>query len=464
MFSDYIDLQQQNMIKDLMRLVSVPSVATSGDKNFPFGKHVNDALSVITDIASEMGFKAKNLGTCAEISFGKTKGEKVYIAGHVDVVPPGDGWTSPPYELTIRNGKMYGRGVLDDKGPSIAALYALKALKELGYKPKAQIKLILGGNEENGMTDLADYIDKYGLPDYAITPDSSFPIINAEAGVLQGKFENFEIKESGDLRLLSFNGGNAVNAVPDICRAVLKVPKEKQSEVKTVLAARSYKKTDVEFYFDNDSLCLTVYGLSAHGSVPEKGENACIKAAEILSQLPFENSYFSALTDLFTDDTEGKKLGIACADDILGKLSVNVGVCDYEADKKSVIALDIRLPIKASAEDVENKLSAAATACGAKYIKDELLESTFVPSDTEFLQKLAACYEEITGKKADFVAARGATYAKCFKGKGVAFGPIDEEDPEEGGNMHSADEYLSVKAFLDLAKIYALSIYKLWVK
>ena len=159
MFNDYIDLQRQNMIKDLMTLVSIPSVAAAPDDILPFGKNVNDALNAVADIAKRMGFNAKNMGSCTEITFGPSKGEKVYIAGHVDIVPPGDGWTSPPYELTIRDGKMYGRGVLDDKGPSIAALYALKAIKELGFRPKARIKLILGGNEENGMIDLADYID-----------------------------------------------------------------------------------------------------------------------------------------------------------------------------------------------------------------------------------------------------------------------------------------------------------------
>lgn len=468
MFNDYIDLQRQNMIKDLMTLVSVPSIAAAPDDIFPFGKNVNDALSAVTDIAKRMGFNAKNMGNCAEITFGPSKGEKVYIAGHVDIVPPGDGWTSPPYELTIRDGKMYGRGVLDDKGPSIAALYALKAIKELGFRPKARIKLILGGNEENGMSDLADYIDKHGLPDYAITPDSSFPIINAEAGVLQGVFETDKIKETGDIKLQSFHGGTAANSVPDICRAVLFIPKEKQAAVKTALAARSYKKTDVEYYFDKEALCLTVYGLSAHGSVPEKGENACIKAAEIISLLlaenESENGYISALIKYFSHDTEGQKLGVACKDEILGKLSVNVGICYYEANGKKSITLDLRLPIKADADKIEKKLAEEAKFSGFEYRRCDFLEATYTPEDSEFLQKLAQCYEEITGKKSRFIAARGATYAKCFKGKGVAFGPIDEENPEEGGNMHSADEYLSVGAFTDLAKIYALAIYKLWVK
>lgn len=467
MFNDYLELQKQEMIDNLMKIVSIPSISSTPTENMPFGKNVDDALEMVTNLAKSMGFKAKNLGTCAEIIFGSSKTKKAYIAGHIDVVPPGDGWTNSPYQLTIRDGKMFGRGVLDDKGPSIAALYALKAIKELGYKPKTQIRLILGGNEENGMSDLKDYIEKFGLPEQAITPDSSFPIINAEAGVLQGTFEAENVRETGEITLISMQGGNAFNSVPDICRAVLHIPQDKQSLIKPLLSSRSFKNTDFEYYFNGNSLFITIYGVAAHGSVPEKGENACLKTAkfisEILKETQSKNGYIELLEKYFTDDTDGKKLNIACSDEILGKLSVNVGICDYESGKTKKIAFDLRLPIKASAEDIEKKLQKTAENEGLIYKREDLLESTYIPEDSEFLQKLSKCYEEITGKKSKFIAARGATYAKCFKGRGVAFGPIDEENPEEGGNMHSADEYLSVKAFCDLAKIYALAIYELWV-
>lgn len=468
MFNDYLDLQKQEMIDNLIKLVEIPSIASAPEENMPFGKNVDDALSMVASLAKSMGFKAKNLGSCTEIIFGKNTSEKVYIAGHVDVVPAGDGWTGSPFQLAIRDGKMYGRGVLDDKGPSIAALYALKAIKELGYKPKVQIRLILGGNEENGMSDLADYIEKAGLPDYALTPDSGFPIINAEAGVLQGVFEAESADETGDVRLVSFHGGTAFNSVPDICRAVIEITEDRQKEVKPLLSSRSFKATDFEYYFNDNMLCMTFFGVSAHGSVPEKGDNACIKAAEFVKELlkasGSENSYISFITEYFSGDTEGKKLGLDCKDEIIGPLSVNVGICDYDAGRKSRIALDLRLPIKADAEAIEKKLSEIAKTGKMKYQREDFLESTYIPEDSDFLKKLAECYEEVTGKKSRFIAARGATYAKCFKGRGVAFGPIDEESREEGGNMHSADEYFSVDAFCNLAKIYALSIYKLWVK
>ena len=117
MFNDYIELQKQEMIDNLMKLVAIPSVAAAPNENAPFGKDVDKALSFVSSLAENMGFKAKNLKNCAEIIFGENKAEKVYIAGHIDIVPPGDGWTSSPFQLTIRDGKMFGRGVLDDKGP-----------------------------------------------------------------------------------------------------------------------------------------------------------------------------------------------------------------------------------------------------------------------------------------------------------------------------------------------------------
>ena len=468
MFNDYIELQKQEMIDNLMKLVAIPSVAAAPNENAPFGKDVDKALSFVSSLAENMGFKAKNLKNCAEIIFGENKAEKVYIAGHIDIVPPGDGWTSSPFQLTIRDGKMFGRGVLDDKGPSIAALYAMKAIKELGYKPNAQIRLILGGNEENGMTDLKEYIEKAGLPDYALTPDSSFPIINAEAGVLQGTFETSNITEEGEVSLMSLRGGNAFNSVPDICRVVLSVPRSRQNEIKPILSDRSFKVTDFEYYFNNETLFITTYGKAAHVSVPEKGENACFKAvkivSEILSATKSKNSYIEFIEKYFTDDTKGTKLGVACADQIIGDLSVNVGICDYDRKNQKMIAVDLTLPIKAAAKDIESKLYKAAECGGMRYKRADLLESTYVSENSEFLKKLSRCYEKVSGKKCRTLSARGATYAKCFQGRGVAFGPINEENAEEGGNMHSADEYLSVKAFLDLAKIYALSIYELWVK
>ena len=292
MFNDYIELQKQEMIDNLMKLVAIPSVAAAPNENAPFGKDVDKALSFVSSLAENMGFKAKNLKNCAEIIFGENKAEKVYIAGHIDIVPPGDGWTSSPFQLTIRDGKMFGRGVLDDKGPSIAALYAMKAIKELGYKPNAQIRLILGGNEENGMTDLKEYIEKAGLPDYALTPDSSFPIINAEAGVLQGTFETSNITEEGEVSLMSLRGGNAFNSVPDICRVVLSVPRSRQNEIKPILSDRSFKVTDFECYFNNETLFITT------ARFPKKEKTRVLKRSRLFPKFSPRQKAKTAISNL----------------------------------------------------------------------------------------------------------------------------------------------------------------------
>ena len=69
----------------------------------------------------------------------------------------GDGWNTDPFEGVIADGRITGRGVLDDKGPVIAALYAMKALKDSGAELKRRIRLIVGTDEETGSTDMERY-------------------------------------------------------------------------------------------------------------------------------------------------------------------------------------------------------------------------------------------------------------------------------------------------------------------
>ena len=470
MFNDYIDLQKQEMINNLFELISIPSIAGIPKEGKPYGEEINNALEFAIRLAKKMGFKAKNLGTCAEIIYGgdkKSKPGKVYIAGHLDVVPAGDGWTGDPWQATIRNGKIYGRGVLDDKGPSIAVLYALKALKSLGYIPKKEIRLILGGDEEQGMSDIKEYVEKHGLPEYGLTPDSSFPIVNAEAGVIFAKYNFTAVEEKGNVKFKGLQGGNAFNCVPDLCRAVLSFTDDNASEVLRIVT-QIEKDFNVEYNFTKHHLSIETMGISAHGSVPDEGKNSIFEMIKfikiILDKTESSNSYIDFLTTYFVDDTKGKALGIACKDEHLGDLSINAGIGEYiSTESIASISMDIRTPVTIDTSIIIKKLEETAKKENVDFelVKED--KSTFMPKESEFLQKLAVAYEKITKKKAEFLSCRGATYAKAFRNRGVAFGPIDETDPSQGGGMHGKDEYLDVESFMNIAKIYAQAIYELWV-
>lgn len=463
MFHDFAEIHREQIIKDVIAMVNIPSYYSEPTKKHPYGENINKALFLAAEMAAAMGFKAKNLGYCTEIIYrgNKKTSEKVYIAGHLDVVPAGDGWSHDPWKTAVKNGRLYGRGVLDNKGPSVAVLYALKALKSLGIEPKAEIRLILGGDEERGMSDLKRYVAKNGLPDFGLTPDSSFPIVNAEAGVVFADFRFPEITEKGSVRLNKLSGGRAYNCVADLCRAQLEITPEPLPAIKKIL-----NSSEVEYSVSGNTVYLQTTGVSAHGSTPSLGKNAIFSMLQTLSDIfrttQSENTYLDFAEKYLSDDLCGKKLGVFCADDIIGDMTLNLGMAEYSKDKIPSFSLDLRLPVSEDGESLCQKLSMLAEKENAQFTVNKAEKSTYMPKDDPRLEKLAAVYEKMTGRKAGFLSCRGATYAKAFDSRGVAFGPIDETDSSQGGGMHGADEYIDIDALLNITKIYAEALYRLF--
>ena len=176
-----------------------------------------------------------------------------------------------------------------------------------------------------------------------------------------------------------------------------------------------------------------------------------------------ENDFVSYGLQWFVGDTKGVRIGIACSDAQTGDLSLNVGMVEYSAEtKKGFYSFDIRIPVTKSASTVKEGLERFAQETDAILELDQIEESTYLDPECEFMQTLGKCYTDITGKKVEYLTAKGVTYAKAFGGKGVAFGPIDEDDPEQGGGIHGIDEYISIEAYVKLAKLYALVIKELW--
>lgn len=140
------------------------------------------------------------------------------MLAHLDVVPAGNNWTVNPFALTEREGRYLGRGIIDDKGAAMVALYCLRALKENGAEPCNRMRVIYGTAEETGMTDMDGYFKQQPLPDMAFTPDSDYGICRAEKGIL-----HLEISTpTNEAKVLSqFHSGKAINAVPDIAYVML---------------------------------------------------------------------------------------------------------------------------------------------------------------------------------------------------------------------------------------------------
>lgn len=460
MYTKIIESMKPEMISSLETLISIPSKNAPAIDGCPFGKDVNDALEFVTKLASDMGFEAKNLGYCSEVKFGSGS-ERIDIAVHVDVVPEGDGWETDPYKLTEIDGKLYGRGTLDDKGPAISVLYALKAMKDNGHIPNKEIRLIFGGAEETGMSDLKQYIAENGLPDFAVSPDSSFPVTNAELGVCFGKIMLGKAESDEAVTLVSVNGGIAFNCVPDKCTAVFKCSDTETFDCfVNAVEAKKDSLMNLKLTADKENLTVETYneGISVHGSVPETGRNAvkdilyCVK--EIFEGMNIKNTFIDTVTKLL-EGTQGKGLGIYCKDEMSGEISVNMGMCRYnETNDENYVTLDIRVPVSVDVYGIKETLEKTCEANGARFDLHQIDIGTYMPADNKYLKSLAESYEKVTGKKTEMLCARGVTYAKSFEGRGVAFGPI-EEGTDQGGGLHSTGEFIKKESFFKMAEIYA---------
>lgn len=463
MFEDYFLQQQDSFLQDLAPLLRIKSVSRPcEDPQAPCGVEVKQALDYMASLARGYGFSATNLGKVTQISWDESlpsdDRKTVYIACHADVVACSSGWTYPPYDLTVRDGRIYGRGVLDNKGAAMAVLYALRALKEHGIQPHVTLKLLIGGCEETSMADMEEYASQYGLPDEALTPDSVFPIVNTEAGMISARICFDRPQAVGPLQLVQFRGGMASNAVPDRAQAVVECGKF-ASQVYALLRDR----------FDC-SLCGTqiqieATGISAHASTPQEGKNAITTLAaglaDVFAQHGSEQPFLTVLNRFFAGDFYAQKLGLSCSGPVLGPMTQNVGICDFA---NGYFTLDMRIPVSGQTERIQDRLAQLAQTYGFRVEYEKVKEYTHVSPDSSFLRGLAAAYKAETGQPAAFLGSTGLTYSKAFAGRCVAFGPVYSEQGEECGGLHGDDEYVRTDVLMRLAAVYAGVIRRLWCK
>ena len=177
-----IDDLSGTMIDSIRRMVSIDSVESEACEAAPFGKGVGEALDEALSISRSLGFDTVNLDHYMGYAQYGAGEDYVCAIGHVDVVPVGEGWKHPPFSAWLEDGVIYGRGILDNKGPVMACLYGLAALKELGLSLKHPVRIIFGCDEESGFEDLTYYLKKEKPPIYGFTPDCKYPVVYSERG------------------------------------------------------------------------------------------------------------------------------------------------------------------------------------------------------------------------------------------------------------------------------------------
>lgn len=459
--NDYVESSKDDLIKSVQRMVRIKSVLGDPKPNMPFGEGIAKALDEALKISSELGFKTKNVdGYVGYAEYGEGE-ELVGVLGHLDVVPEGSGWMYPPYGGEIHDGKIYGRGTTDDKGPIIAALYGLKAIKDANLKLSKRVRILFGTNEETGSNEIKYYLDHEEAPDTGFTPDANYPIIYAEKGITMFEAVKKFNKKSGDFDIAYIRGGERPNMVPDYCECKLEFKKDGLmndiiTKLETFTKNNGY---DITAQKDEDTLVIKSFGIGAHGSLPHLGKNAIMQLLLFLDSIYANDDEVKDFIRFFAEEigmeTNGKKLGIYLKDD-MGELTLNVGTINMDDNRVSV-GFNIRYPVTFKYEQWINTFS-------DKLNKHEMVIENmthqpplYFPPDHPLIRTLSKVYEEQTGKKAELLAIGGGTYAKEMPNI-VAFGPIFPGKPDLD---HQTNEYIEIDDLILNAKIYANAIYSL---
>ncbi len=457
---DYIKILEdysEDMIEDLKSILRIKSVAVETEGEYPFGEGVQKVFETVLDMAEKDGFTTKNVDNYGgHIEF-KGEGEGLLgVVGHLDVVPEGSGWKTDPYDPQIIDGKLYARGSIDDKGPTMAGYYAMKALKDAGFKPKKDIRLIIGLDEETNWKGMEYYLKREKMPDMGFSPDADFPLIHCEKGLLifdiMSKIDN----SANGLKLLSFTGGSAPNMVADSAEAIVN---EDISDV----VSKYVEKTgyDVSISKDGENFKILAKGVTAHGAQPFKGTNAISIMFKLFDDVKFASDDVNKMVEFYNKHISfncyGEEIGCDLNDEPSGRLIFNVGIFNFTGEDFK-LTINIRYPATLDEKIVYSGINEILGKYS--YTLEELdhLKPLYVPKDSELIQTLMSVYQKHTGDmETEPIVVGGATYARAVNNS-VAFGALF---PGEDEVEHQANEYVNIDSLKKAAKIYADAIYEL---
>lgn len=445
-----IDSLREEMIDTLKKWIMIPSVKADPLPNAPFGADVRKMLDVALEDCKRLGFKTEEFdGYIAHADLGEGSDEDALgILAHLDVVPEGDGWKYPPYGAVIEGNRMYGRGTSDDKGPAIAALYAMKAVQMAGIPLKRKVRLILGCDEESGWEDIVHYRKVATMPKIGFSPDASYPVINIEKGLCHLSLKAPAAKEG--LKIYEFNTGLRPNVVPGKATAVIEGNKETVAAVEQIAKELS---VDVTAACKDGKVELTAIGINGHAAFPEIARNAIGEMLLVLRALGAKGAV-KTFADKVGLEYDGNSLGVKICDGMSGSLTCNMGI--IRVNEEDVFAtLDIRYPIMTNTDMLIKNIRDALS--GIDVTVDGLKAPHYVPESSELVQALLDAYHEETGLERKCIAIGGGTYARSLS-EGVAFGAAFPDDEDLA---HQANEYADLEGLYKNIKIFASAIVKL---
>ena len=446
-----IDDGFDELVSDLQHTLTYQTEASGYDPKaeHPFGEHMSEALNAFLDMARGHGFITRNIDNMvAYIDTSDDRSLPLYgLMCHLDVVPAGDRakWIHPPYGGVAENGRIYGRGSLDDKGPAVVALYAMKAVRD-SKNLRCRFRLIVGLDEETGaFRCMKRYLKTEEIPLYSFSPDGAFPLINAEKGILRLTIEKHfdETESKSDRTIERISGGVRTNIIPDAASAILKGE------------FSHHAAEGIEFEGDR----IVAKGKAAHVKYPDKGDNAILKLLAYIASLDIDTPlgrYVRDLHTLFPGEYDGKSLQIAAEDGISGSLFCSLSIIGAD-EKQCVLKIDIRHPVTVKGDGIVGKLKTVFGVFGATVRVDSRNEPLYMPETDPFVRLLLDSYASVTGDEGKPLYTAGGTYCRDMPNS-VSFGIVF---PGEEPVAHMANEYVNVNSLRKAAHIYAEALDRL---
>lgn len=455
---------KDDYLKDLKALISINSVRDDEHKTdeYPLGEGPTKAMLKFLSFGERDGFKTKNIDNIVGyIEYGSGD-QTMAMQAHADVMPAGDDWETNPFEMIEKDGNVYGRGTSDDKGPALASYYGLKMLKDKRILPNMKIRLIIGTDEESEWTGMKHYFEVEPEPTFGFSPDAEFPLINGEKGN-STYVTTFGNTNGSDYTLKKFDSGLRLNMVPGGADSLVEVSdNEKFVDAFTKFLDQNPIAGDVKA--TGEGIALHITGKAAHAMNPQNGVNAGTYMAKFLDEFAFEGAakeFIHFLAEDLHDDSRSTKIGAAHKDDIMGELTMNVGIMKFDMQNGGSVNTNFRYPKGTDDKQILAKLETAAGKLNGNVKEINNMETHYVNPDDPIVSTLMHVYQEQTGdmdSKPEVVG--GGTYARLMK-RGVAFGALF---PNTQDTMHQANEFQPIDDLIKAMAIYGQSIYELTAK
>ncbi|MCS7065935.1 MAG: Sapep family Mn(2+)-dependent dipeptidase [Fimbriimonadales bacterium] len=376
---EWIEAHTDEMIADFQRLLRAESVRAEPEPRAPFGKGVRDALDIVLEMGERFELRPRDFdGYACDLEIG-TGNEMIASLSHIDVVPAGKGWTKPPFGAVIENDYIYARGATDNKGATLASIYAIRALKELNIPLKRRVRLIIGCDEESRWECMQYYLAHE--PErlvWGVSPDAGWPFIYGEKGIANLFLQKQVQIPDTTVRVLRAHGGERHNMVPDYAEAL----------VNCALQPAHPLPEGVEWQPDPAGWKLIARGKSAHGSHPENGINAVTRLLEALQpmNLPDNEQWLETVLD-WSRSLDGAALGIDHSDEPSGSLTSNLGILNHDGSCVRCV-FNIRYPITWSLDALKERLQPTLERTGFELSEARHTPPLYVPLETPFLHTI----------------------------------------------------------------------------